>query len=358
MRTRVCRTWIASGSATDCSRMAKSLAAEPTPSAAAPRKIVAPDSLPGIVLDDNDAEYQGSWSASNAQPSSIGDRYRHDNNTDRGKKSATFTATIPTAGDYEIRLLYSWHDNRSTRTKVTIAGARREKTIRIDQREAAMKDRVPNALGVFRFEAGAKARVTVSNEGADGYVVVDGLQILPIETSREQRAGKRASGYPEIVMVPKPVPATPRRVTLKVQPVRSSSAAEVRDKSYDVVVIGATPGGIACAMCAAREGLIVLLVQHNKHIGGMLINGLMQWDALYGGRALSSSTNTRRRSKTTTARPTVPDSPQFRQARYTQQHYPMSRFECGAAEHLFNQLVSAEPNITTLLSHYPGGPQM
>ena len=48
-----------------------------------------------------------------------------------------------------------------------------------------------------------------------------------------------------------------------------------------------------------------------------------------------------------------PDSPQFQQARYSQQHYPMSRFECGVAEHLFNQLVSAEPNITTLLSHYP-----
>jgi hypothetical protein len=73
------------------------------------------------------------------------------------------------------------------------------------------------------------------------------------------------------------------RVPLKVMPVRSSTAADVKGKAYDLVVVGGTPGGIACAVRGAREGLSVLLVQHNKHIGGMLTNGLMQWDALYGG---------------------------------------------------------------------------
>jgi len=41
-------------------------------------------------------------------------------------------------------------------------------------------NRIPKALGKFRFEAGANARITVANAGADGYVVVDGLQILPV----------------------------------------------------------------------------------------------------------------------------------------------------------------------------------
>lgn len=48
---------------------------------------------------------------------------------------------------------------------------------------------------------------------------------------------------------------------LKVVPVRSSTAAEVNGRAFDLVVIGATPGGIACAVRAAREGLSVLLVQ-------------------------------------------------------------------------------------------------
>ena len=175
-------------------------------SAAAPRTIVRADSLPGIVVDDDKAEYQGDWTTSNRQPSLIGASYRHDDNKGRGEKNATFTATIPDAGDYEIRLLFAWHENRSSRTKVTVAGAGEEKTLLINQREPAMKDRVPDALGIFRFEAGVKAHVTVSNEGADGYVVVDGLQILPIEVAREERAGKRPSGYVAIAMVEKPMP--------------------------------------------------------------------------------------------------------------------------------------------------------
>lgn len=330
------------------------LAASSTPAAASNPKIVKASRLPGIVMDDDKAEFQGDWMLSNAQPTPIGGYYRHDGNTDRGKKSATFTATVPKAGDYEIRFLYSPHDNRSTKTKVTVTGAGEEKTFRINQREPVIKDGVPNALGVFRIEAGAKVRATVSNEGADSYVVVDGLQILPVEIAREERDGKRPSGYAMSKPPAQPAPsAAPRRKPLKVKPVRSSSAAEVRGKTYDVVVIGGTPGGIACSVRAAREGLTVLLVQHNRHIGGMLTSGLMQWDALYGGPR-SPIFNEYAKSIEDYYRETYgPDSPQFRKARYTQQHYPMSLFECGVAEHLFNQLVSAEANITTLLSHYP-----
>lgn len=143
------------------------------------------------------------------------------------------------------------------------------------------------------------------------------------------------------------------RTKLTVQPVRSSTGAEVNGKTYDLVVIGGTPGGIACAVRGAREGLSVLLVQHNKHIGGMLTNGLMQWDALYGGPR-SPVFNEYAKMIEDYYRETYGEkSPQFSAARYTQSHYPMSRFEPSVAEHLFNQLVSAEKNITTLLSHYP-----
>ena len=159
--------------------------------AVATRKIVNAESLPGIVLDDDEAEFQGSWASSNAQPSPIGRNYRHDENTGRGEKSATFTVTIPEAGAYEVRLLFTWHENRSSRTKVKLGA----ETFVVNQREAAMVNRIPNALGVFEFEAEAKVRVTISNEGADGYVAVDGLQILPIELAREERSGKRLSGY-------------------------------------------------------------------------------------------------------------------------------------------------------------------
>ncbi|MDP1587641.1 MAG: FAD-dependent oxidoreductase, partial [Prosthecobacter sp.] len=143
------------------------------------------------------------------------------------------------------------------------------------------------------------------------------------------------------------------RKPLKVVPVRSSAAAEVNGKAYDLVVIGGTPGGIACAVRGAREGLSVLLVQHNRHIGGMLTNGLMQWDALYGGPR-SPVFNEYAKMIEDYYRQTYGEgSTQHTLARYTQSHYPMGRMEPSVAEHLFNQLVSAEKNVTTLLSHYP-----
>src|SRR6478609_7830843 len=88
-----------------------------------------------------------------------------------------------------------------------------------------------------------------------------------------------------MIFAPAAVMAQPSsaRKPLKVEPVSSVAASEVAGKSYDVIVVGGTPGGIACAVRAAREGLSVLLVQHNGHIGGMMTNGLTQWDALYAG---------------------------------------------------------------------------
>ena len=39
-------------------------------------------------------------------------------------------------------------------------------------------------------------------------------------------------------------------------------AARTQPSIFDIVVYGATPGGIACALRAAREGLTTLLVNH------------------------------------------------------------------------------------------------
>jgi flavin-dependent dehydrogenase len=69
-------------------------------------------------------------------------------------------------------------------------------------------------------------------------------------------------------------------------PMLLKSAAKPQDvdgKSYDLVVIGGTPGGIACAVRAAREGLSVLLVNHTQHLGGFVTSGAGGWEAPYDG---------------------------------------------------------------------------
>ena len=52
----------------------------------------------------------------------------------------------------------------------------------------------------------------------------------------------------------------------------------------DLLVVGGNPGGIACAITAAREGLDVILTNHTPVLGGLPANGLSLWDTLYEGR--------------------------------------------------------------------------
>jgi len=55
-------------------------------------------------------------------------------------------------------------------------------------------------------------------------------------------------------------------------------------RQADVIVYGATAGGVMAAIAASREGASVLLVEPGQHLGGMLTGGLSHTD--YGDRAV------------------------------------------------------------------------
>ncbi len=57
-----------------------------------------------------------------------------------------------------------------------------------------------------------------------------------------------------------------------------SPAAAAGTTSHDVVIYGGTPGGIACAIAASREGRTVLLLETTKHVGGLTTGGLSHTD--------------------------------------------------------------------------------
>ncbi|MFM2132689.1 MAG: hypothetical protein RL646_1892, partial [Verrucomicrobiota bacterium] len=46
----------------------------------------------------------------------------------------------------------------------------------------------------------------------------------------------------------------------------------------DVVVVGATPGGVAAAVAAARSGAKVVLLEESRHVGGIVSGGLTNTD--------------------------------------------------------------------------------
>lgn len=113
----------------------------------------------------------------------------------------------------------------------------------------------------------------------------------------------------------------------------------------DIVVLGATPGGIAAAVAAARLGHSVTLVEHHPRIGGMTASGL-GWSDIEDRRLVQGF---------------------FREfvdrvkAHYVTAHGPTSKqvtlckdgyhYEPRVAEAVFRSFLDELPGITVLTSH-------
>lgn len=304
----------------------------------------------GIVLDDNAAEYTGAWKMSDRHTPLVGASYRHD---DRAKKSdavAKFTPEIAVDGKYEVRLLYVEASNRAQRTQITIRGAEGEKTVTQNQRKACLEDGIPRSLGVFAFAKGKSGSIEISNEGADGYVVVDGLQLVPEAEAIAERNTRADAGFP--------VKTSASAVPVKIPPpMLLKSAAKPREvdgKSYDLVVIGGTPGGIACAVRAAREGLSVLLVNHTQHLGGFVTSGAGGWEAPYDGLRSPIYGEMITGAAQYYAKTYGEGSPQHivsMPSKTSRAHIDRPKIEPRIAEMLFNEMVDKEKTLTVLLGH-------
>ncbi|MCC6881388.1 MAG: FAD-dependent oxidoreductase [Verrucomicrobiales bacterium] len=137
-----------------------------------------PAKLPGVVVDDTKAVLHGSWQESHSAKGFVGDGYQHDGNSADGKCSARFEATLPGAGRYEVRLGYPPNPNRAGNVRVTIEHSAGTAEVRVNQRTTPPLENGFATLGTFDF--GANAAVTISNQNADGYVVIDSVQWLRV----------------------------------------------------------------------------------------------------------------------------------------------------------------------------------
>jgi hypothetical protein len=138
-----------------------------------------PAKLGGIFVDDAQAERIGGWIFSAVTTPFVGDGYHHDNHEGQGRKRVRFTPKLPAPGMYEIRLFYPAHANRATNVAVVIHGADPEKTVHVNQRQAAGNQ--GRSLGMFRFDVGSAGYVEIRNDGADGYVVADAVMWVPVK---------------------------------------------------------------------------------------------------------------------------------------------------------------------------------
>lgn len=140
--------------------------------------IVRSDKLPGVVMDDRDAEKTGHWTGSN-YGSPVNGASHHDGNLDKGKNRVIYRLQIPADGRYEVRLSYAHAPNRASNVPVTIEHAEGSKTVKVNQKKAGSIDSLFTSLGSFEFKAGRPAIITISTAETDGIVGADAVQLLP-----------------------------------------------------------------------------------------------------------------------------------------------------------------------------------
>jgi hypothetical protein len=131
--------------------------------------------------------------------------------------------------------------------------------------------------------------------------------------------------------------------------VSKTEEANTMISKANVVVVGGTPSGIACAVRCAREGLDVILVNATNHLGGIMSSGLGAMDTLYDGfRAPIYETfiqQVRDYYKATYGEGSKQASTCYSKRKL---HY-----EPHVAEQIFTGLVEAESRITVLYRYYP-----
>lgn len=141
--------------------------------------LVTVDQLPGVVVDDRDAEFVGHWTNSNFG-APIEGTAAHDGNGDKGKKSATFTVELPKDGRYEVRFAYAASSNRASATPITIQHADGSAEVSVDERKTPEHDETFTTLGTWPFTADKPAVIVIRNDDTDSYVSVDAIQFLEV----------------------------------------------------------------------------------------------------------------------------------------------------------------------------------
>ena len=137
-------------------------------------------SLPGLILDDSQAELSGDWERSTNFKPHVGTGYLHDEQRSDGKSHAVFRFKAPADGEFELRMAYSAHETRTTRLPVTIVGGGTEQSVTVDQTQPLPAGEAFREVGRIRLRLGMDYTITVTNQDTKGFVILDAFQLLPV----------------------------------------------------------------------------------------------------------------------------------------------------------------------------------
>ena len=204
--------------------------------------VLAVKDLPGIVLDDVDAEKIGVWRQSTSIGPFIGRGYLTDDGNNKGQATLTFVPEFPRAGLYEVRFAYTAHDNRCASLPIDILSLDGEASTRIDERRPPTIAGRFESLGRYRFDGSGQWYVRISNEGTTGPITVDAVQFLLVDdtqpTTAESTTGSAdAARVAEIVEWEKQLKEVKQRVAVRPLVMAVKEGAVIEDPRCEFVAM-------------------------------------------------------------------------------------------------------------------------
>jgi hypothetical protein len=147
---------------------------------------IAAKTLPGIVLDDEQAKLSGDWSRSTNFKPHIENGYVFSGEKDSqakgdGKASATFRLQVPKSGRYQVLMAYSAHETRAKNVPLTITSGTVSQSVLVDQTRAIPNGKHFRSIDEVELDAKGETVIQITNADTSGFVILDALQILPIE---------------------------------------------------------------------------------------------------------------------------------------------------------------------------------
>jgi hypothetical protein len=175
-----------------------------------------PDELPGVIVDDTEAERIGNWRSSTFYDTYVGEGYIHDGKQGKGENAVVFEPDLPRSGTYELRLSYTPGGDRAGAVPVTVHHAGGKERVEFDESSEPPISGLFRAVGRFRFEAGEGAKVRIDTDGTEGeHVIVDAAQFIPVNDAGELviKEGSGSDSDKELAEVERRLAEAEQRIT-------------------------------------------------------------------------------------------------------------------------------------------------
>lgn len=130
------------------------------------------DKLDGVVVDNDAAEFTGSWNTGSGLKPVVESGYSYG----RGG-TATLTFQVPEDGEYQVLYASGAHENRTSALPVTVKHADGEETVSLNQKKKPKVEPCFFNLGLYSFKANTNYTVTVDARNVDGNAHVDAIWV-------------------------------------------------------------------------------------------------------------------------------------------------------------------------------------